>query len=177
VKGLTGLGATLIGTLMDTGMLIDVDHMSAKAIDETIALAKQHGNYPLMVGHGLFGDVHASGKNRHERMRTAAQLDQLRLLGSSVSVMTQDEITDDPRCLHSSVTFKRSYEYAVGKMGGNTAAAIPFAATSTAWRRTWARASVTTLAEGTALSAPRRPRAPAFSILSPSPASVVSIDK
>ncbi len=126
VKGLTGLGAALIGTLMDKGMLIDVDHMSAKAIDETIALAKQHGNYPLMVGHGLFGDVHASGKNRHERMRTASQLDQLRLLGSSVSVMTQDEVADDPRCLHSSVTFKRSYEYAVSKMGGNATAAVPF---------------------------------------------------
>ena len=126
VKGLTGLGATLVGNLMDSGMLIDVDHMSAKAIDETIALAKQHGNYPLMVGHGLFNEEHASGRNRHERMRTADQLDQLLLLGSSVSVMTQDEIEDDPRCLHSSVTFKRSYERAVQRMGGTGTAAIPF---------------------------------------------------
>jgi microsomal dipeptidase-like Zn-dependent dipeptidase len=126
VKGLTPLGVALIDTLMDKGMLIDIDHMSAKAIEETIALAKQHNNYPLMVGHGLFGDVHASGKTRHERMRTAAQLEQLRQLGSSVSVMTQDEIKDDPRCLHSSVTFKRSYEYVVSKMGGNATAAIPF---------------------------------------------------
>lgn len=126
VKGLTGLGATLIGNLMDSGILIDVDHMSAKAIDETIALAKQHGDYPLMVGHGLFNGVHASGRNRHERMRTDAQLEQLRLLGSSVSIMTQDEIKDDPRCLHSSVTFKKSYEYAASKLGGNGAAALPF---------------------------------------------------
>ena len=126
VKGLTGLGATLIGNLMDRGVLIDIDHMSAKAIDETIALAKQHGNYPLMVGHGLFTDTHAAGRNRHERMRTAAQLEQLRLLGSSVSVMTQDEIKQGPRCFHSSVSFKESYEYAVSKMGGTGAAAIPF---------------------------------------------------
>ena len=127
-KGLTPLGVGLIRKLMDKGMLIDVDHMSAKAIDETAALAKEHGNYPLMAGHGLFADMYKKGKNRHERMRTNAQLETLRQLGGLVSVMTQDDPKgpDETACLHSSTSFKLNYEFAVSKLGGRSGAAVPF---------------------------------------------------
>ena len=124
-KGLTDLGKRFVNKLMDKGMLIDVDHMSVRSIEDTFALADQHGSYPLMVGHGLFADIHAADKRRHERMRTAAQLDKLRQLGGQVSVMTQNERKTHPRCLNSSLTFKDDYEYAVSKMGGPNAAAIP----------------------------------------------------
>jgi microsomal dipeptidase-like Zn-dependent dipeptidase len=118
-RGLTAaLGPFLLNKLMDKGMLIDVDHMSAKSLDETFVLARAHGNYPLMVGHGLFNEPYAVGKNRHERMRTKEQLETLKQLGSLVSVMTQDEMTtQQAACVHSSVSFAINYNYAVGKMG------------------------------------------------------------
>lgn len=121
-RGLTALGNALIFKLMDKGMLIDIDHMSAKAIDETITLARGR-NYPLMVGHGLFNELYAPTKTRHERMRTADQLAQLKALGSVVSVMTQDELDSDPDCKHSSRTFAKNLNYAAAKM---FPAGIPF---------------------------------------------------
>ena len=60
VRGLTpGAGPALINKLMDKGMMIDLDHMSAKGISETIALAKARGGYPFFIGHGLFNEVYA----------------------------------------------------------------------------------------------------------------------
>jgi microsomal dipeptidase-like Zn-dependent dipeptidase len=116
-RGLTPSGTALIGKLMDKGMLIDIDHMSAKGIDETLTIAEQR-NYPLFVGHGLFNGVYGTtGGNRHERMRTDVQLARLKLLGGLVSVMTQDELKpSQTACQQSSVSFLQNYRYAVDRM-------------------------------------------------------------
>lgn len=116
-KGLTPLGIALIQKLMQKGMIIDVDHMSARSIDETIALALP-SKHPLNVGHGLFGELYVKSHKRHERMRTPAQLEALKQLGGLVSVMTQDDAgVDDDTCKHSSKSFALTYKYAVGKVG------------------------------------------------------------
>lgn len=121
VKGLSpGAGNVLINKLMDLGMMIDIDHMSSKMIDDTFAIADKRGGYPFFVGHGLFNEVYDTSrvKNRHERMRTAAQLAQLKKFGSLVSVMTEDELEPaQTTCKNSSVSFAQNYNYAVGKMG------------------------------------------------------------
>jgi microsomal dipeptidase-like Zn-dependent dipeptidase len=118
VRGLTpGAGPALLNKLMDQGWLIDLDHMSAKGIDETFALADKRGGYPFFIGHGLFNGVYVPAGNRHERMRTDAQLAKLKQLGSVVSVMTQDELTKhQTTCLHSSVSFAQNLEYAARRM-------------------------------------------------------------
>ncbi len=116
-KGLTQLGIDLITKLMDKRMLIDIDHMSAAAIDQTIKMALAHQRYPLMASHALFGDLYAAAGKRHERMRTRPQLEALRQLGGLVSVMTQDEMEFDPECKRSSTTFIKNYNYAVDRMG------------------------------------------------------------
>ena len=117
-RGLTPSGTALVNKLMDKGMMIDVDHMSAKAIEDTFVLADAHGGYPLFVGHGLFNENYAAGKTRHERMRTAAQLAKLKALGGLVSVMTQDELTtSQTSCAQSTVSFIQNYRYASDKMG------------------------------------------------------------
>jgi microsomal dipeptidase-like Zn-dependent dipeptidase len=125
-KGLTELGRSLIGKLMARGMLIDVDHMSERSIDGTIELARARGGYPLMVGHGLFAELYEPSHKRHERMRSAAQLEALRRLGGLVSVMTTDELEDATDCKHSSRTFARSYQYAVAHMKGPVAVGSDF---------------------------------------------------
>lgn len=120
-RGLTPVaGNVLINKLMDLGMMIDIDHMSAKMIDDVFAIADKRGGYPFFVGHGLFNEVyaHPTVKNRHERMRTAFQLAQLKKFGSLVSVMTEDELeAPQTKCKNSSVSFAQNYNYAVSKMG------------------------------------------------------------
>jgi microsomal dipeptidase-like Zn-dependent dipeptidase len=119
VRGLTpGAGPALLNKLMDQGWLIDLDHMSAKGIDETFALADARGGYPFFIGHGLMNGAYVPVGNRHERMRTDAQLAKLKQLGSVVSVMTQDELNkDQTSCVHSSVSFAKNLDYAARKMG------------------------------------------------------------
>ncbi|OJY23808.1 MAG: hypothetical protein BGO98_17865 [Myxococcales bacterium 68-20] len=122
VKGLTPLGRTLISRLMEKGMLIDIDHMSAKSIDETIEMAKARpGGYPLMAGHGLFADLYKDTRKRHERMRTAAQIDAIKKLGGLVSIMTQDEMDDERDCKHSSRSFATNLRYISQRIS-----AVPF---------------------------------------------------
>lgn len=121
-RGLTPVGEKLINLLIDKGMLIDIDHMSELAITSTVKIAKDRGGYPLMVGHGLFNEVHAANHaKRHERMRTIGQLADLKALNSLVSVMTQDEMDDFPNCKHSSKSFAVSYAHAVKYMAGPVA--------------------------------------------------------
>lgn len=138
VRGLAPGGVDLVGQLMNAGMMIDIDHMSHRSVDDTIALARARGGYPLVAGHGLFSDVYEAAGKRHERMRTREQLDALRDLGGLVSVMTVDEMerggevarpgggTYVNDCLHSSKSFAQNYLYAIGVMRGPVALGSDF---------------------------------------------------
>ena len=151
-QGLTPAGVDLISRLMNKGMLIDIDHMSNKSFDETISMASSQGSYPLVASHGLFFDLHpqlygdpttpgVDGQaGRHERLRTRAQLDQLRDLGSLVAMMTLDgqqtqQHFPDPlsglpfiesNCRQSTRTWIQGYEYAVEVMQGPVALGTDF---------------------------------------------------
>ena len=55
--GLLPLGKVLIEGMMDRGMIIDVDHMSNKAINDTLVMAKTRAKpYPLVASHVLAYD-------------------------------------------------------------------------------------------------------------------------
>ncbi|MGB8019936.1 MAG: hypothetical protein WCF04_01770, partial [Candidatus Nanopelagicales bacterium] len=107
--GTRGFGPELINALMNRGMLIDIDHMSTRALDETIAIAKQRwAEYPLVASHVQFFDRHVQdfqpepdwdefgggNKGRHERMRTGAQLAAIRDGGGMVAAMLKDDVQD-----------------------------------------------------------------------------------
>jgi microsomal dipeptidase-like Zn-dependent dipeptidase len=142
--GLFPLGEVLVQTMMDRGMIIDIDHMSNRSLDDTIALAQgfRAEGYPLMASHALFFDLNTPDI-RHERMRTPAQLAALNAMGSMVGVMLKDDVLDrDTRgerktldyagsgvnddCRHSSKTFAQAYKYAVDHMGGRVAMGSDF---------------------------------------------------
>lgn len=125
-RGLTDLGELLLNALMDHGMLIDIDHLSAHAIDRTIELARARDGYPLMSGHSLFSELYAETAQRHERMRTPEQLAALRELGGLVSVMTTDELSSAADCKHSTHTFALSYEHALSQLQGAVAIGSDF---------------------------------------------------
>lgn len=148
-----GKGPDLLNALMNRGMLIDIDHMSNKSLEETFVIARQRwAEYPLLASHVQFFDRHqqdfqddpsVTGGNagRHERMRTAAQLQAIRAGGGMVAAMLKDDVQDTGpagkqvtvaytpqygspipnNCVHSSKSFAQSYQYAVDLMNGPVA--------------------------------------------------------
>lgn len=148
-------GRRLLRALMNKGMLIDIDHMSAYSVDQTIALTQtapgsSSDPYPLLAGHVQFFDLHEQGfrdnKGRHERMRTRAQLDAVRMGGGMIAAMLKDDVQDTDLkgekytrtytplhggavaddCRHSSKTWAQALQYAVDVMGGPVAMGSDF---------------------------------------------------
>jgi len=141
----TNNGPRLLRALMHKGMLIDIDHMSNKSLDATIALTKTAPGtaetpYPLLASHVQSFDMHEEvfdgNKGRHERMRTRAQLNSIALGGGMIAAMLKDDVQDtDFRgmkftvpytagvgapladdCRHSSKSFALAYQYAADLM-------------------------------------------------------------
>jgi microsomal dipeptidase-like Zn-dependent dipeptidase len=123
-KGLTGLGEFMVREMMHRKMIIDVDHMSIRALNRTLDLA-QANEYPgIVASHVLMFEL-AEQSTRHERMRTRAQLQRIAGLGGMIAAMTQppeggviapqnSKVHSD--CKGSSTTWAQMYEYAVDVM-------------------------------------------------------------
>jgi microsomal dipeptidase-like Zn-dependent dipeptidase len=100
--GLNSLGNYLIQQAMNKGMMIDIDHMSIDSFNDTMALANQQ-NPPyagIAATHVQFFDLYTrnyggtGNGGRHERMRTASQLQTIRNLGGVIAVMLKDDVQD-----------------------------------------------------------------------------------
>jgi microsomal dipeptidase-like Zn-dependent dipeptidase len=69
-NGITSLGTFAITTMMKRGMIIDVDHLSDRAVDTVLQLAEAvpGGGYPLVSGHSAIRDrVHFNAENSRSR--------------------------------------------------------------------------------------------------------------
>jgi microsomal dipeptidase-like Zn-dependent dipeptidase len=73
--GLKPDGVTAIKTMMQLGMIVDIDHMSNNAAESALAIAEQvpGGGYPLVSGHSAVRNASVSGFNA-ENSRTVTQL-------------------------------------------------------------------------------------------------------
>ena len=77
--GLTDMGQRAVYELMTRGMLIDIDHMSELAAEQTLTKAESvPGGYPLVSGHN---DLRDNSKDPNENNRTFAQLERIGKLG------------------------------------------------------------------------------------------------
>src|SRR5262249_23672955 len=82
------------------GMIIDVDHMSINAFNDTIGLAKTKSPwYPgVAASHVQFFDLYSQtftgSAGRHERMRTKDQLGAISGLGGMIAVMLKDDVQE-----------------------------------------------------------------------------------
>lgn len=91
-RGLTRRGEIAIDEMMRLGMIIDVDHMSHAAIDDTIAIARAfHGGYPLVSGHSSLLDNSDAGNDpqgyaKHEDKKLARHYQAIRELGGMVGI-------------------------------------------------------------------------------------------
>lgn len=137
VAGLTPRGRFLIEEMMCLGMLIDVDHMSHKATNETLAMAEQR-DYPVVSGHTEIQELawrRAETASIHkcpsEFKKTPQQLARIRQLGGIIApiinqgdnravgeVLPQLTGKVSANCAGSATAWAYAYLYAVEKMGG-----------------------------------------------------------
>jgi hypothetical protein len=62
-RGLTALGSYAVGRMMDSHMLIEVDHLSERAREQVLAIAARR-RYPLVSSHTGTGGVWTAGELR-----------------------------------------------------------------------------------------------------------------
>lgn len=138
-EGLTALGAVMLEEMMKRGMIIDIDHMSRKALGEALRFTSSRG-YPVIAGHTGFSEI-SLGQENHEGQKTAHQLEIIKKLHGMVSVIFVQGSTDDIAqwkdpglglsinndCGNSSKTWAQAYLYAVSKMGGFATASVGMA--------------------------------------------------
>ena len=133
VVGLTVPGKILIGEMMKRGMIIDIDHMSALAKDQALAIAESI-DYPLVSGHSGFVDISFDDKANEDNL-TARHVERLRKLGGMVAVIPHQGDGSEIRtyrerdgrwgraviehtCGNSSETVAQAYLYAIDRMKG-----------------------------------------------------------
>jgi microsomal dipeptidase-like Zn-dependent dipeptidase len=124
--GLYADGQLLIRTLMSHGMIIDVDHMSARAFDGTLDIVTP-SRYPVVSSHAGFVTIN-HGDERNEGQRSDPQIARMLNVGGMFAVIPHQgkrgEVDDFPYgtnirvlCGNSSQTVVQAYRYAVVKSG------------------------------------------------------------
>jgi microsomal dipeptidase-like Zn-dependent dipeptidase len=84
-NGLTPWGVTAINQMMALGMMIDIDHMSRRTVDDVIALTEAN-DYPLVSGHNGHKTADAPFEGRNENDRTLEQYNKIASRGGMVGV-------------------------------------------------------------------------------------------
>jgi microsomal dipeptidase-like Zn-dependent dipeptidase len=128
-QGLTDLGETLIRGMIDRGMIIDIDHMSARTRDAVLSICEEQ-RYPVISSHTGFVDI-SHGEKSHEGQLLAGEVQRIRDLGGMVAAITRQgdvaEIdtwrgrgaADIPHvCGNTSNSFVQAYRYAYERMDG-----------------------------------------------------------
>jgi microsomal dipeptidase-like Zn-dependent dipeptidase len=147
-RGLSPYGTILLEEMMARGMLIDVDHMSEKALDAALALAEAHG-YPVMCSHTWLRELHYSAdvefadethelygtgdihKVANEAGKRGDQIELIARLGGVIApIINQGDIAGLRRCIPeladkistpctgSSTAWAQAYLYTVARTGG-----------------------------------------------------------
>jgi hypothetical protein len=136
VKGLTPLGLYAVQEMMKRGMMLDVDHMSQRAVDDAFNIATNvPGGYPLNSGHNGYREM---GFQNCENSRSTNQLPILQQLGGLLGVGWADDpagyfsrdfsqVVSHARCSSSSIandcagtskTWAQLYLYALEQFHG-----------------------------------------------------------
>lgn len=57
LRGLSDAGRALVQAMIDREMILDISHLSERAIADSFEISKDHHYYPLFVSHAHFSDV------------------------------------------------------------------------------------------------------------------------
>ncbi|MFT3916902.1 MAG: membrane dipeptidase [Anaeromyxobacteraceae bacterium] len=85
-RPLQPLGRALVSAMMDRGMIVDVDHLDALALDEALGMAEARRYPGVVMGHASYLDINL-GPLRSEGAKPGRQLDRLRALGGVPAVI------------------------------------------------------------------------------------------
>ena len=138
-KGLTMHGRIAIEEMMRLGILIDVDHMSDRAANETLNITEQRptGPYPVISSHTGFRELAPDGAAgigaATEANKSAALLERIRRGGGMAALIVDQGMVKNYGRLASGVgvinnaagstrSFAQSYLYLKEKMGGRNVA-------------------------------------------------------
>jgi microsomal dipeptidase-like Zn-dependent dipeptidase len=134
--GITGRGNFMVNKIMDMGMIIDIDHASAKASEAMLSLASARARngvtgYPLASGHSWFRELalNRSETSDHHKLGSEAEkprasVERIRDLGGLVAPITGGKDTKNDGNLvandaaGTSKSWAQSYLYATRVMGG-----------------------------------------------------------
>jgi microsomal dipeptidase-like Zn-dependent dipeptidase len=129
IRGLTELGRLLIAEMIARGMIIDVDHMSARCKADVFDMCEAT-NYPVVSSHAGFVEI-CRGDKRHEGQLLPEEVERIRKLGGMIAPIVHqgdlDQIAawEGPgqtfvphTCGNTSNTVIQAYQYAVSKMHG-----------------------------------------------------------
>jgi len=131
-KGLTDSGKFLIRALASKGMIIDVDHMSARTFEDTMNILEPM-NYPVVSGHSGFTEISHHDKN-NEGNKSPNDINRIRNVNGMVGIIPHqggiEEISTAPgpgttishHCGNSSETVAQAYLYAIRKFPGQAVA-------------------------------------------------------
>jgi microsomal dipeptidase-like Zn-dependent dipeptidase len=135
VRRLTPLGGQLITSMMNRGMIIDIDHMGKNTTDDVLMLTGAR-HYPVIGGHTGFVGTATSGKSS-ERDKSDEWLMLMNRDGGMVSVGLSPSATASHTpgwrgaipndCEKTSKSWAQAYLYAVDNMGGVDTAAVGLA--------------------------------------------------
>jgi microsomal dipeptidase-like Zn-dependent dipeptidase len=102
-QGLTSVGALAIMEMMRRGMIIDIDHMSHRAVEQALTIAERN-DYPVNSGHSCI----RIGSSNMENCRSTEQLHRIAALHGMFGLGTDG--------VHA-YTWSRQYQAAMNYMG------------------------------------------------------------
>ena len=131
-QGLTPMGRFLMRELFAQGFIVDVDHMSRKAVDEALTIAEEMQE-PVIAGHTtVLGALR--GQRRSEYAKSDEQLRRISAVNGMVSIglaevplaneLTQTNALPKNNCSSSSAAWAQPYLYAVSRLGGADTAVV-----------------------------------------------------
>ena len=116
--GLTDEGRDFAKAMMDKHMVIDIAHMSEKAVGDLYKVSVANNYYPMVLSHGHLREIMSKEKQKEEKTTPIEFIRMIRETGGMVGLRSGEEITleykpgDVPNdCDGSTKTFAQAYQY------------------------------------------------------------------
>ncbi len=118
--GLTGEGKELGRAMMEKNMIIDISHMSERAVRDLYEIARDMDYYPLVLSHGHLRSIMMNEKQKEEKTTPDYIIRMIRETGGMIGLRTGAEqvktysrsgVAND--CDGSTKSFAQAYQYGV----------------------------------------------------------------
>lgn len=118
ILGLTNEGKALVRAMMEKQMIIDIAHLSERAVDDVYGIARETAYYPIVLSHGHLRSIMMDDKQTEEKTTPDRIIRMIRETGGMMGLRTGAEqvktyqgagVPND--CDGSSKSFAQAYQY------------------------------------------------------------------